>query len=208
MDPPFRRLCYWALLAQCIPVLQPKDPLSALKELTLETESGAFNVDFARKLIRFNVWENQRVWDLAIAPLTEDQFLREVAFLRGSVQSECQQIIDTESVCLQGILGAAPVPGESLEERADRAAIAARWMSLRQAWTAFADELDGELFFSRREVDIDGDRREMQVWQLVFHVLYHSTSRRSQILRLVAEVSQPAAFDLSLLQHLTGLLRG
>ncbi len=179
-----------------------------MEELTLDTESGAFNIDFARKLIRFNFWENQRVWDLAIAPLTEDQFLREVKFLRGSVQSECQRILDTESVCLQRILGAAPFAGESVEDTADRAAIAARWMSLRRAWTAFADEFDGELFFSRREVESDQGRCEMQVWQLVFDVLYHSTSRRSQILRLVAEVSQPAEFDLSLLQHLTGLLRG
>ncbi|MCY4070471.1 MAG: DinB family protein [Chloroflexi bacterium] len=179
-----------------------------MEELTLDTESGSINVDFARKLIRFNFWENQRVWDLAIAPLTEDQFLREVKFLRGSVQSECQRIISTESAYLRRILGASIVAGESVEDRMDRAAIAARWMSLRRAWTEFAQELDGDLFFSTCEVETDGGRREMQVWQLVFHVLYHSTSRRSQILRLVAEVNKPAAFDLSLLQHLTGLLRG
>lgn len=178
-----------------------------MEEYILDTESGAFNVDFARKLIRFNVWENQRVWDLAIAPLTEEQFLREVKFLGGSVQSECQRIIDTESVYLQRILGASPVIGEPVEDRADRAAIAASWLSLRRAWSKFADELDGDQFFSRCEFETDGGRREMQVWQLVFHVLYQGTSRRSQILRLVAEVNQPAEFDLSLLQHLTGLLR-
>ena len=179
-----------------------------MEEITLDTESSAFNVDFARKLIRFNVWENQRVWDLAIAPLTEDQFLREVKFLGGSVQSECQRIIDTESVYLQRILDASPVTGESVEDGADRAAIAAKWSSLRRAWTKFAEELDGDQFFSRREFETDGSRRAMEVWQLIFHVLYQGTSRRSRILRLVAEVNQPAEFDLSLLQHLTGLLRG
>ncbi len=179
-----------------------------MEEFTLNTESGAFNVDFARKLIQFNVWENQRVWDLAIAPLTEEQFLREVAFLRGSVQSECQRIIDTESVYLQRILGTSPINGESVEDRVDRAAIAAQWSSLRRSWTEFAEELDGGLFVSTCEVETDGGRQTMEVWQLIFHVLYQGTSRRSRILRLVAEVNQPAEFDLSLLQHLTGLLRG
>lgn len=187
--------------------MQPDDPLSALEELALDTESGAFNVDFARKLIRFHFWENQRVWDLAIAPLTEDQFLREVKFLRGSVQSECQGLINTESVYLQRILGASPVTGASLEDITDRAVIAARWLSLRRAWAEFAQELDGELFFSRCEFESDGRRHTMAAWQLIFHVLYQGTARRSQILRLVAELNQPAAFDLSLLQHLTGLLR-
>ncbi len=179
-----------------------------MEEFTLNTESGAFNVDFARKLIQFNVWENQRVWDLAIAPLTEEQFLREVAFLGGSVQSECQRIINTESVYLQRILGTSPATGKSVEDRADRAAIAASWLSLRRSWTKFAGELDEDQFFSRHEFETDGNRHTVEVWQLIFHVLYQGTSRRSRILRLVAEVNQPAEFDLSLLQHLTGLLRG
>ncbi|MCY4021489.1 MAG: hypothetical protein OXG39_18950 [Chloroflexi bacterium] len=179
-----------------------------MEELTLETESSALNVDFARKLIRFNSWENQRVWDLAIVPLTDDQFLREVAFMRSTVASVCHRIIDTESVCLQRILAVSSVPGERLEDTADRAAMAARWISLRQAWNEFAAHLDGEMLFSKREFETEGDRREMHVWQLVFDVIYQGTSRRSQVLRLVAEVNQPAEFDLSLLQHLTGLLRG
>lgn len=174
----------------------------------LDTEAGALDVDFARKLIRFNSWENQRVWDRAIVPLTDDQFLREVAFMRSSVASVCRRIIATESVYLQRIMGAPTVAGEPIVGATDRAAIAARWSYLRRAWTEFAAQLDGAILFSTREVEIDGGRREMRVWQLLCHVLYQGTSRRSQILRLVAEVDRAAEFDLSLLQHLTGLLRG
>lgn len=179
-----------------------------MEDLTLDTESGAINVDFVRELIGFNFWENQRVWDLAIAPLTEEQFLREVKFLRASVHSETQRLIETESVYLQRIHGASQVTGAWVEDSTDRAAIAARWASVRGAWAGFAQELDGDKFYSICEFEAAGGAREMQVWQLVFHVLYHGTARRSRILRLVAEVSQPIEFDLSLLQHLTGLLRG
>ncbi len=188
--------------------MQLKHPPSVLEDLTLDTESGAINVDFVRELIGFNFWENQRVWDLAVAPLTEAQFRREVKFLRASVHSETQRLIETESVYLQRIQSGSQVRGAWLEEGADRAAIAARWASVRAAWTEFAQELDGHKFFSKYEVADHGGAREMQVWQLIFHVLYQGTARRSRILRLVAEVSQPVEFDLSLLQHLTGLLRG
>ncbi len=185
-----------------------KHPLSVLEDLTLDTESGAINVDFARRLIGFNFWENQRVWDLAIAPLTEEQFRREVKFLQASVHSETQRLIEIESVYLQSIQGSSQVRGAWLDEGADRAAIAAKWASVRGAWAEFAQELDGDKLFSTCEVAAAGGAREMQVWQLVFHVLYQGTARRSRILRLVAEVNQPVEFDLSLLQHLTGLLRG
>ena len=181
--------------------------MNMLENLILATESGADDVNFARKLIQFHFWENQRVWDLAIAPLTDEQFRREVKFLRASVQSECLRIIDTESIYLQSILGTASVPGLLAKGAADRAAIAASWTSARRAWTAFADELDGDKFFSSCKAATDSGPRDMQVWQLIFHVLYHGTARRACILRLVAEVNQPVTFDLSLLQHLTGLLR-
>lgn len=183
------------------------DLRNTLEDNTLDNKSDAFDVDFALKLIEFNFWENQRVWDLAIAPLTDDQFTQEFSFLQGSVQGECQQIMNTESVYLQRIRGASGVAGASIDDTTNRKAIAAGWTSVRLAWTDFADELDENQFFTSCEFESDGIPCSMVVWQMIFHVLYHGTSRRSNILRLVAEVDQPVEFDLSLLQHLTGLLR-
>lgn len=173
----------------------------------LHSDSDAGNVDFTRQLITFNFWENQRVWDLAIEPLTDDQFTQEVSSLKGSIRRECLEIINTEWVCLERIQGFAIGEIGSIESLADRKEIAAGWTLVRQAWTEFADALNEDQFFSQCEFELDGVRHKIDVWKVIFHVLYHGTSRRSGILRLVAEVHQPVDFDLSLLQHLTGLLR-
>lgn len=179
-------------------------------EAAPDTIPDAINVDFARKLIGYHCWENQRVWDLAIVSLSDAQFTREVQFLRCSVQSECQRLLETDAACLGCLLGGGDSLGAGSANTAvpsERTAIAASWQASRRAWTQFAAELDADSLFSTCACDIAGMPRKLPAWQLICHVIYHGTARRSQILRLVAELDQPVAFDLSLLQNLTGLLR-
>lgn len=185
-------------------------------EAAPDTIPDSMNVDFARKLIGYHCWENQRVWDLAIVSLSDAQFTREVDFLRCSVQSECLRMLETDSACLRCLLGGLDSDNVGTNVGAgsantagpsERAAIAASWQASRRAWTQFAAELDAGGLFSTCACDIAGAPRKLRAWQLICHVIYHGTARRSQILRLVAELDQPVAFDLSLLQNLTGLLR-
>lgn len=178
-------------------------------EAAPDTIPDSMNVDFARKLIGYHCWENQRVWDLAIVSLSDAQFRREVQFLRCSVQSECQRLLETDSASLGCLLGGGSLGAGSANTAgpSERTAIAASWQASRRAWTQFAAELDAGGLFSTCACDIAGAPRKLRAWQLICHVIYHGTVRRSQILRLVAELDQPVAFDLSLLQNLTGLLR-
>lgn len=186
-------------------------------EAAPDTIPDKINVDFARKLIGYHCWENQRVWDLAVVSLSDAQFTREVQFLRCSVQGECQRLLETDAACLGCLLGGANeetsvgtnvgAGSANTAAASERTAIAVSWQASRRAWTQFAMELDADSLFAACACDIAGAPRKLRAWQLICHVIYHGTARRSQILRLVAELDQPVAFDLSLLQNLTGLLR-
>lgn len=163
------------------------------------------NVEFARKLIEHFCWEDERVWQLAIAPLSDAQFIRAVGFGLGSIQGECAHIIDTERYCLACLRGeTSPLP---LGIHFDRRAMRAQWRELHAAWSDFKDKLDSELLLSEC-VFADGEGAvTLRAWQLIFNVVYQGTAHRSDIMRMVAEVHEPPAFDLSLMQFLSGVFR-
>ena len=82
-----------------------------------------------------------------------------------------------------------------------------QWEAIHAGWSQLASELDAALFFSDCAF-ADGDRAvTLKVWQLIFDVIYQGSTHRSDIMRMVAEVHEPPAFDLSLMQFLTGVFR-
>ena len=173
----------------------------------MNSQANRSDVDFARQLIEFNFWENQRVWDLAIAPLTDAQFLQAVSYANESIRDKCIHILELEATCLSQIRGDLRRSSDARDDLLDRSAIAARWQEIRRDWSQFAVGLDDERFFLACEFELDGGVAKLEVWQVIFHVIYLCTSHRSDILRMVADVHQPAEFDLSLMQFLTGVFR-
>ena len=117
------------------------------KGLYLNSHANRSNVDFARQLIEFNFWENQRVWDLAIAPLTDAQFLQAVSYANESIRDKCIHILELEATCLCQIRGDLRRSSDARDDLLDRSAIAARWQEIRQDWSQFAVGLDDDKFF-------------------------------------------------------------
>jgi len=162
------------------------------------------DLDFARKLIEHCCWEDERVWRLAVAPLTDEQFARAVQFGLGSVQRECAHIMETEWTNLRRLRGeTSPI----WELPLDRAAMLARWRAIHAGWLAYMGELDADRFFADCAFT-DGDRAvKLKAWQLIFDVIYQGTTHRSDIMRIAAEVHETPQFDLSLMQFLSGVFR-
>ena len=165
------------------------------------------DVNFARKLIEHFCWEDERVWTLAIVPLSDEQFVQDVGFGLGSIQRECWHIMDTQWTCLQLIRGDSPLESLGKHSALDRAAMQAQWSAIHASWTQFAREFDAGLFFSDCAFADDGRETELKVWQLIFDVIYQGTTHRAEVMRMVAEVHDLAEFDLSLMKFLTGVFR-
>jgi len=170
-------------------------------------EAVTADLDFARKLIRHNCWEDARVWRLAIAPLSDAQFVQATPFGLGTIQRECWRLMESQSTCLQRIGGRSFDGAPALPDSADRKKMQRQWEAIHAGWSQLASELDAALFFSDCTF-ADGDRDvTLKVWQLIFDVIYQGSTHRSDIMRMVAEVHEPPAFDLSLMQYLTGVFR-
>ena len=165
------------------------------------------NLDFARKLLEHCCWEDERVWRLAIAPLSNEQFAREVGFGLGSIERECAHIMETEATNLRRIRGDTSPESLSSASNPGRAEMYQRWRAIHAGWAQFIGELDAERFFADCEFR-DGEHVvKLKVWQLMFDVVYQGTSHRAEIMRIAAEVHEAPQFDLSLMQFLSGVFR-
>ena len=173
----------------------------------MSSSPGVDNLEFARKLIEHCCWEDERVWKLAIAPLSDAQFTQKVGFGLGSIQRECARIMATERMNLQRIRGDAPAERLVGELPLDQAAMQGQWRVIHADWAQFMGALDESRFFSDCAFN-DGDQADRpKVWQLIFDVIYQGTARRSDIMRMVAVVAAAPQFDLSLMQFLSGVYR-
>ena len=168
---------------------------------------GAPNLDFARKLIEHSCWEDERVWKLAIAPLTDGQFNQEVGFGLGSIRRQCAHIMETQSTGLRRIRGHGPVMDAASRGASDRAKMRERWGAIHAGWLQLASELEAALFFADRSYRDDRGEANLKVWEMIMDVVYQGSAHRSDIMRMVAEVHEAPAFDLSLMQFLTGVFR-
>ena len=83
----------------------------------------------------------------------------------------------------------------------------AQWREIHSAWHDFINELDADLLVSDCLISNGEGAVTLTAWQLIFDVIYQGTTHRSDILRMVAEVHEPPAFDLSLMQFLSGVFR-
>ncbi len=163
------------------------------------------NVEFVRKLIEHCCWEDQRVWKLAIVPLSDEQFTREVGFGLGAIERECAHIMNSERICLAQLRGKSTSP--PLVSQNDRRTMRAQWREIHAGWSDYTEELDADLLLSDCIIADGESAVTLKVWQLLFDVVYQGTTHRSDIMRMVAEVHEPPAFDLSLMQFLSGVFR-
>ena len=167
----------------------------------------SFSVDFANKLMEFNFWESRRVWDVVITPLTDEQFTQDTGYSWGSIQRECIHIMNGEWGWLQRARGIAQSDRLAFEDFVERQAVRQKWDDIQQAWESFMAELTTETFFQPCRFDFRGQQAVIPTWNIIFHVVNHGTIHRAEILRMVADVNEPADIDLSLMQYVTGAFR-
>ena len=115
--------------------------------------------------------------------------------------------METEWTILRRILGAASPEHLNGESLTDRAAMHRQWRAIHAEWARLMGELDEELFFADRALGEGEQGVKLNVWQLIFDVVYQGTSHRADIMRMAAEVNEAPQFDLSLMQFLSGVFR-
>jgi uncharacterized damage-inducible protein DinB len=157
------------------------------------------DVNSVRALFDYNRWANARVLEAASA-LNQEQFTRDLGNSFHSVRDTLAHIFGAEWIWLERWKGTSP---RSLPDTADFSSLGAlktRWDEIENQRAGFIRSVTPETLEKVVSyVNTRGQTFAYPLWQMMVHVVNHSTYHRGQITTLLRQLgAKPAATDLLL----------
>ena len=151
-------------------------------------------LELIQTFVRYHLDMTRRVWE-SIDQISEEQFLADDAYSRGSIRNLMVHLANTDSNWLAGLKNipeSEDPPRRKYEDYPDRASVRAFWDVTAKDVAEYAETLtEGAL--NENPVDIPSPR-----WQVFLHIINHGTDHRSTVLQRLHEFGAPT-FDQDLI---------
>jgi uncharacterized damage-inducible protein DinB len=163
------------------------------------TEAGMRDGELAelRELFEYNRWANERILDV-VTPLGADEFKRDMRSSYPSIRDTLVHTLSAEWVWLSRWKGVSPSAMPGSDELVTVGAVRARW---REVDAERSEYLDG--LTEQRLADViayrntRGEPYATPLWQMLRHVVNHSSYHRGQVTTMLRQLGRPAiATDL------------
>lgn len=150
-----------------------------------------------RQLFEFNRWANERILEV-VAALTEDQFVRDLRSSFPSVRDTLVHVMSADWIWLERWHGVSPERRPEAWATSDFAALRERWAEVerrRDAYLAALTEARLDEVLEYR--NLAGQAASSAVWQMLRHVVNHSTYHRGQVTTMLRQLgATPPSTDL------------
>jgi uncharacterized damage-inducible protein DinB len=148
-------------------------------------------------LYDFNSWANQRTRE-ACAPLSAEQFTRDLGSSFRSVRDTLVHLYSAEWVWLERWRGSSPTAFPSAADFPDLASIEMRWNDTDRRLQEFVAGLkEQDLTGVLRYRLMSGREMESPYWQMLQHLANHGTYHRGQIATMLRQLgAKPNSTDL------------
>jgi len=140
------------------------------------------SVEMIQLFIEYHIDMTRRIWD-AINEITDEQFLAEDTYSRGSMRNLMVHLASTDRRWLTGLKNQEDVGHLTLEDYTTRA-------QAREAFESTAKDLAE--YVSTLAVDVlnnPTDKVEQPQWQILLHLVNHGTDHRATVLQQLNEFS-------------------
>jgi|SRR5688572_25786621 uncharacterized damage-inducible protein DinB len=147
-------------------------------------------LELIKTFIEYHLDMTRRVWD-SIDHITEEQFLADDAYSRGSLRNLMLHLTATDSHWLAGLKNIPEdqdEPGLELEDYSNRAIVREFWDNTAKDLAEYVETLT-EAELAEHPMDISHPR-----WEVFLHIINHGTDHRSTILQKLHEFGAPT-FD-------------
>jgi uncharacterized damage-inducible protein DinB len=143
------------------------------------------NADAFRHFYDYHFAENRQVWDSCVALLSPEQFTQAVGYSHGSVRDQIVHLISVDATWFSGLRGVdVPEPLDSADFP-NQESLRTHWDKVEQAMRDYLAGLHDEML---SDTPLDGEDKDLVVWQVLLHVVNHGTDHRAQILRLLHDL--------------------
>ena len=151
-------------------------------------------LDLIQTFVQYHLDMTRRVWE-SIDQISEEQFLAEDAYSRGSIRNLMVHLANTDSNWLAGLKNipeSEDPPKKKYEDYPDRPSVRAFWEATAKEDAAYVGTLTEEAL-EENPIDIPNPR-----WQVFLHMINHGTDHRSTVLQRLHEFGA-ATFDQDLI---------
>lgn len=157
------------------------------------------DLNWIRQLYQYNRWANQQAFD-AVAALPPEQYVRDLKNSFPSVRDTLTHVVAAEWIWLERCRGVSPKALPGPERFPDLPSLRMVWQKLDGEREVFLGVLAPELLaVPLRYVNTRGETYAYPLWQVLAHVVNHSTYHRGQITTMLRQLgAEPAATDLLL----------
>jgi len=158
------------------------------------------NIQDLRTLLDYHYWARDRML-AALAPLTQEQFTRELGSSFTSVQDTLGHVYSAEWAWHQRWLGQSPTSQLPRETFPDVATVAAMWRKTEADVRGFLESL-GEDGVNRvfEYKTLAGDEATSAFWHMLQHVVNHGSYHRGQITTMLRQLGVPAPESTDLIR--------
>jgi uncharacterized damage-inducible protein DinB len=150
-------------------------------------------------LYQYNRWANGRVLE-AVSKLTAEQFTRDLSNSFGSVRNTLTHIMGAEWVWLRRWKGTSPKSFHDPAEFPNIQTLRAKWVEIEREQIEYINSLtDESLATMITYVNFKGESWTYTLWQMLQHLVNHSTYHRGQVTTMLRQLgAAPAATDFLL----------
>ncbi len=158
------------------------------------------NIQDLRTLLDYHYWARDRML-AALAPLTQEQFTRELGSSFTSVQDTLGHVYSAEWAWHQRWLGQSPTAQLPRETFPDVATVTTMWRKTETDVRAFLESL-GEEGVNRvfEYKTLAGDEATSAFWHMLQHVVNHGSYHRGQITTMLRQLGVPAPESTDLIR--------
>lgn len=144
------------------------------------------NADAFRHFYEYHFAENRSLWDSAVAPLAQEQYLQRVGYSHGSVRDQLVHMMNVDNAWFCPLRGLDFPDWDPPETFDDRSVLRARWDAVERDMRAYLAGLRDEMLFTKPFPP--GEDENLVLWQVLLHVINHGTDHRAQLLRCLNDL--------------------
>jgi uncharacterized damage-inducible protein DinB len=140
------------------------------------------NADAFRHFFNYHFDENRTIWEY-VSQLSDEQFTQDVSYSHGSVRNQIVHLMNVDDAWFSGLRGV-EIQEELDPAVVDRNRIRTHWDGVEKAMRDYLSKLRDERLL---EKPLEGEDKDLIVWQVLLQVANHGTDHRAQVLRLLKD---------------------
>ncbi len=139
------------------------------------------SIEMIKTFINYHIEMTRRVWD-SINQITDEQFLADDAYSRGSIRNLMVHLASTDRRWLAGLKNLEDVGHLKEDDYVTRAAAREIFESVAKDLAEFVSSLSDD------DLNASTEKVEQPRWQILLHLVNHGTDHRATVLQSLNEL--------------------